>query len=101
MAYEIKSNEWRSIYVGRTIQQVINRISQEDQHLFECGGSTNDIEWKNVDACFTVEKLMTNEAIYISKLKTGLNTSNEYRGQELKIKICLWKWRIGQRKFYA
>ena len=44
------------------------------QHLVECRGATNDIEWKILDACRTVEKLMIIEAIYISKLKPALNT---------------------------
>ena len=51
------------------------------QHLVEGRGATNDIEWKILDACRTVEKLMIIEAIYISKLKPALNTRHEYRGQ--------------------
>ena len=53
------------------------------QHLVECCGATNEIEWKFLDACRTIEKLMTIEAIYISKLKPALNTRDEYRVREL------------------
>ena len=50
------------------------------QNLVECWGASNENEWKILDACRTVEKLMTIEAIYISKLKPALNTSDEYKG---------------------
>ena len=36
--------------------------SQLGQHLVECCGPTNDIEWNFLDACLTVEKLLTIEA---------------------------------------
>ena len=56
------------------------------QHLVECCSATIDIEWKILDASRTVEKLMTIEAMYISKLKPALNTRDEYRGRELTLK---------------
>ena len=52
--------------------------SQFGQHLVKCCGATHDTEWKILDACRTVEELMTIEAIYISKLKPALNSRNEY-----------------------
>ena len=45
----------------------------------ECG-FTNDIEWNVLDACSTVEKLLTIKSMYISKLKPGLNTHVDHRG---------------------
>ena len=48
--------------------------SRVGQHLVDCVGSTNDIEWKTLDSFCTVAELMTIGAIYISKLKLGLNT---------------------------
>ena len=51
--------------------------SQVGQYLVERRGATNDIEWKILDAYWTVEKLMIIEAIYISKLKPALNTRDE------------------------
>ena len=93
VVYEIKCIGCRSIYVGRASRHVTTRItehqkkdSQVDQHLVECRGAMNDIEWKILDACRTVEKLMIIEAIYISKLKPALNTRDEYRGRELTLK---------------
>ena len=93
VVYEIKCNECGSIYVGQTIRNVTTRTtehqkkdSQVGQHLVECRGATNGIEWKFLDACRTVEKLMMIEAIYISKLKPTLNTLDEYRGRELTFK---------------
>ena len=91
--YEIKFNGCGSIFVGQTSRHVTTRItehqkkdSQVGQHLVECRGAWNDVEWKILDACRTVEKLMIIEAIYISKLKPALNTRDEYRGRELTLK---------------
>ena len=81
-----------SIYVGQTSRHVTTRItehqkkdSQVGQHMVECSGAMNDIEWKILDACRTVEKLMIIEAIYISNLKPALNTRDEYRGRQLAL----------------
>ena len=93
VVYEIKSNGCGSIYVGQTSRHVTTRIrdhqkkvSQVGQHLIECLGAKNDIEWKILDACRTVEKLLIIEAIYISKLKPALNTRDQYWGRELTLK---------------
>ena len=56
------------------------------QHLVECCGTTHNVKWEILDACRGVEKLMTIEAIYIKNLKPQLNTRDEYRGRELKLK---------------
>ena len=93
LVYEINFNGWVSIYVGQTSGLVTTRISelrekgsQVCQHLGECSGSTNNIESKILEACRTVEKIITIEATYISKLKPGLNTRDKYRGRELTLK---------------
>ena len=90
---KFKCNGCGSIYVGQTSRHVTTRItehqkkdSQVGHHLVECRGATNDIEWKILDACRTVEKLMIIEAIYISKLKPALNTRDECWGRELTLK---------------
>ena len=62
VVYEIKCNGCGSIYVGQTsrstrITEHQKKVSQVGQHLVECRGATNDIEWKIHDACRTVEKL--------------------------------------------
>ena len=46
--------------------QIIKR-RKVGQHHVECSGSTKDIERKILDACRIVEKLITIEAIYITK----------------------------------
>ena len=93
VVYEAKSSGCDSIYDGQTSRHVTTRIteqqkkdSQVGQHLVECRGATNDIEWKILDACRTVEKIMVIEDIYISKLKPALNTRDEYRRRELTLK---------------
>ena len=81
------------MYVGQTSRHVTTRItehqkkdSQVGQQLVEWRGATNDIEWKILDACQTIEKIIIIKAIYISELKPTLNTRDEYRGQELTLK---------------
>ena len=59
------------------------------EDLAECSGFKNDIEWENLNAYRKVEKLMTFEALYISNLKPGLNTRDEYWGRELTLKILI------------
>ena len=92
VVYEIKGNGCGSIYVGQTswhvtrISEHQKKDSQVGQHLVECCGATIDIEWKILDACRTVEKLTTIEAIKISKVKPALNTRDEYRGRERTLK---------------
>ena len=56
------------------------------QYIVECDGATIDNESKFLDSCWTVEELMTIEAIFIRKLKPALNTSDENRGRELTLK---------------
>ena len=72
VVYEIKCKGCGSIYVEQTSRHVTTRItehqkkdSQVGQHLVECRGATNGIEWKILDASRTVEKVMIIEAIYI------------------------------------
>ena len=92
VVYEIKYNGCGSIYVGQTSRHVTTGITEQEkdsqvgQHLIECRGAKNDIEWKILDPCWTVEKLMIIEAIYISMLKPALNTRDEYMGWELTLK---------------
>ena len=93
VAYEIKSKACGSIYVGQTSKHVTAKItehqkkdSQVGQPLVECFCATNDIEWKILDACWIIEKLMTIKAINISKLKPAINTRDEHGGREITLK---------------
>ena len=56
------------------------------QHIIECCGTAQKIEWEILDACRGVEKLLTIETIQIKRLKPQLNTRKEYRGRELTLK---------------
>ena len=69
----------RGIYAGQTSRHVTTRISEHEkkdskvsQHHFNCGCSTNDFEWQILDAFRILEKSMTIEDEYTSKLKPGL-----------------------------
>ena len=62
---------------GMLPQGLQKKHPQVGQHLIECRGATNDIEWKIFDACRAVEKLMIIEVIYFSKLMPALKTRDE------------------------
>ena len=61
--------------------------SQVGQHLVECVASKNELEWKILDSCCTVEKLMAIEAKYISKLEPVLNKRDEFIWAAIHTKI--------------
>ena len=93
MGHEIKCSECGSIYDGQEKSHLTSSIpenqkknSQEGQDLVEYSCSTNDMERKFLDACHTVEKLMANEAKYLSNLKLELNIREECRGQDFTLK---------------
>ena len=44
-------------------QNIKQKDSQVGQHFVDCSGSTNDLVWKILDACRTVETLMAIEPI--------------------------------------
>ena len=91
VVYEIKLNGCRSTYVGQASRHVTTGISehqkkesQAGQHLVENCGATNGIESTILDACLTLEKLITIEAIYINKLEPAISTRDEYTGGNLR-----------------
>ena len=69
-------------------RQVITRKSSLQKivgHLIEHFGTAQFFELKIINACLGVEKLMTNEIVYISELKPQLNAGDDYRARELTI----------------
>ena len=88
------------------ISEIQNKDSQVGQYFVECSGSANDIEWKFLDTCRRVEKLMTVDAIQISKLEPGPNTRS-IQGAETHAKIIVeiiiltWEGNTGQKMFRA
>ena len=93
VVYKVTCNGCNSIYVGQNSQHITTRFSEHQkkdspvgQHFVEYCGTTHNVKWENLDSCREVEKLMTIEAIYIKKLRPQINTRDEYRGRELKLK---------------
>ena len=58
-------------------------------HLQHCSldGKSADLSWEIIDRSNNQTKLSTLEAKHIRKEKPGLNTRNEFRSRELKLKI--------------
>ena len=88
LVYEIECNGCGSIYVGRTSRHLTTRMSEQqkkdsqvEQHIVKCSSSTNEIEWKILDAFRSVEKLIATEAIFIIEAGNK-HTHNEYRWRQ-------------------
>ena len=56
------------------------------QHIVECCGALTAFNYKIIDECQESEKLMTIEAIHISRRKPQLNTRDESKSRELTLK---------------
>ena len=84
-----------STYVGQTVRHLTTRIGEQKNrltgrpHLQQCQleGNSADLSWEIIDRSNNRTKLLTVEAIHISKEKSGLNTRDEFRSRELTLKI--------------
>ena len=56
------------------------------QHVVECCGAPVVFNYKIIDQCKDSEKLMTIEALHISRRKPQLNTQDNYKSTELTLK---------------
>ena len=56
------------------------------EHAIKCKGDKRAFQWKIIDQCSNQFILMTLEALCIRTLKTAINTRDEYRTRELKLK---------------
>ena len=56
-------------------------------HLKECGADKAAVGARILDRCLDTNKLLTLEALYISRRRPALNTREEYRQRYLTVKL--------------
>ena len=86
---ELSCCECSSTYVGKTFRHLATRISQHQKtdspvgkHVVEGCGSLAAFIFNIIDQCQDSEKLMTIEALRISRRKPQMNTRDEYKSRE-------------------
>ena len=94
VVYEICCPGCNSCYVGQTVRHLITRKIEHlrdsapvGSHLKECGADKAAVEARIVDRCLDTNKLLTLEALYISRRRPALNTREEYRQRYLTVKL--------------
>ena len=55
------------------------------QHLVECCGTAHNIDWDIIEACRSIEKLITIDMINIKELILQSKTRDGYQGRELTL----------------
>lgn len=94
VVYEICCPGCESCYVGQTARHLTTRLHEHMRkstpvgaHLVECGVDAKTLEAKVIDSCLNLEKLLTREALHISRRKPGLNQREEYRQRQLTLRL--------------
>ena len=94
VVYQIECSGCNSRYVGQTVRHLQTRLAEHlkigkpvGEHIRECTGDINNHNARILDQCNDSNKLLTLEALHISRLKPGLNAREEYRQRVLTIKL--------------
>ena len=96
LVYRLDCCGCKSIYVGQTVRHLTTRIEEhrkEDtpvgQHIRQCGseGGKSELKWKTIDLASSSIKLITFEALHITKERPAINTRNEIRSRELTLRL--------------
>ena len=94
VVYQIECSGCNSRYVGQTVRHLQTRLTEHlragkpvGEHIRECTGDINNHNARILDQCNDSNKLLTLEALHISRLKPGLNAREEYRQRVLTIKL--------------
>ena len=93
VVYQITCTGCNSCYVGQTARHLRTRLSEHRRptapvggHLAECAGLDN-FQLKILGGSCGLVKLLTLEALFISRLKPDLNSRDEYRQRPLIIRL--------------
>ena len=93
VVYRITCPQCKLCYVGQTVRHLRQRYNEHTgkkglirQHFSGCGitPTDNDIEIIGTERGY---KLLTLEALFIAEIKPELNTKDEYRSRQLKLKF--------------
>ena len=96
VVYEQSCSGCTSSYVGKTVRHLTTRIEEHKKadspvgfHLQQCQfeGNSAALSWEFIYTSHNQTNLLLLEEIHIRKVKPGLNTRNEFRSRELKLKV--------------
>ena len=94
VVYQITCPGCQSSYVGQTTRHLTTRIQEHSRisshvgdHLKNCNTTMEDCEIKVIDRTTNAAKLLTLEALHISRRAPSLNQKEEYRARELTLRI--------------
>ena len=100
VVYQITCPGCQSSYVGQTTRHLTTRIQEHSrvgehlktpshvgEHLKNCNATMDDAEIKVIDRTTNAAKLLTLEALHISRRAPSINQKEEYRGRELTLRL--------------
>ena len=98
VVYKLTCPSCNASYVGQTVRHVQQRVREHlgskgimKSHFDVCGVDPlliQDFDFVSVlDKAYKVSKLLTLEALYISKIKPVLNTKDEFKSRTLTLKL--------------
>ena len=86
VVYRIQCPGCNSCYVGQTASYLTTRLTEHKRrtsplgaHFSDCKVDPKSVNAEILDPCLDTNKLLTLEALYIARLKPGLNQRDEYR----------------------
>ena len=93
VVYELSCCGCNSTYVGQTCRHLATKTSEHQktdslvgQNVVVCCGALSALNCKIIDQCQESKKLLTIEAVQISRRQPQLNTRDEYKSRELILK---------------
>ena len=96
VVYRLEYCGCKSINVGKTVRHLITRVEEHrkkdtpvGQHIRQCGSESgmSEFNWKIIDQASSTIKLLTLEALHIRKERPAINTHDEFRSRELKLRL--------------
>ena len=93
VVYKITCPQCKLCYVGQSARHILTRYKEHmgsrgllKRHFEDCG-VTPFFDVVDILGRARGEKLLTLEALFISEIKPSLNTKDEFRSRELKLKF--------------
>ena len=93
VVYEIKCSRCNACYVGQTTRHVQTRFREHigargllKKHFDDCSILPHD-DMVTILGRARGEKLLTLEALFISEIRPSINTKDEFKSRELKLKF--------------
>ena len=97
VVYKLTCSGCNSTYVGQTVRHLATRVDEHrkgdspvGQHLLECNkvvGGTAELKSEIIDQTANTHKLLTLAALHIWRERPRINTRDEFRSLELRLKL--------------